>query len=189
MENYTEIQFEEHIESQLLERGYIKSSPKLYDRSLCLIPSQLIDFIQETQPKQYKKLTEQYGDDTNNKLTKRISEQIESKGVIEVLRKGVKDRGNTFKLVYFKPKSGLNQEHQDLYKKNRFIEVRQLKYSKKNENSIDMGIFINGIPVMMLELKNSLTGQDHTHGIKQWKFDRDPKEPLFKFKRNMVYSQ
>jgi len=187
--NYTESNFEDHIEQRLLESGYIQSLPenKEYDKSLCLIPRHLIEFIQETQPKQYKKLTEQYGDDTNNKLTKRISEQIESKGVIEVLRKGVKDRGNTFKLVYFKPKSGLNQEHQDLYKKNRFIELRQLKYSKKNENSIDMGIFINGIPVMMLELKNSLTGQDHTHGIKQWKFDRDPKEPLFKFKRNMVY--
>jgi len=74
-----------------------------------------------------------------------------------------------------------------LYQKNRFIVLRQLKYSLKNENSIDMGIFINGIPIMMLELKNSLTGQDHTNGIKQWKFDRDPKEPLFKFKRNIVY--
>ena len=186
--NYTETNFEEHIEQRLLESGYKKcDSKKEYDKTLCLIPTQLIEFIQETQPKQYQKLTEQYGDDTNTKLTKRISEQIESKGVIEVLRKGVKDRGNTFKLVYLQPKSGLNPEHQDLYKKNRFIEVRQVYYSNQNENSIDMGIFINGIPIMMLELKNSLTGQDHTNGIKQWKFDRDPKEPLFKFKRNIVY--
>lgn len=185
--NYTELNFEDHIEQKLLESGYLKSLPKDYDKSLCLIPSKLIEFIQETQPKQYKKLTEQYGDDTNNKLTKRISEQIESKGVIEVLRKGVKDRGSHFDLVYFQPKSGLNPEHQNLYKKNRFIELRQLKYSSRNENSIDMGIFINGIPIMMLELKNSLTGQDHTHGIKQWKSNRDPKEPLFRFKRNMVY--
>lgn len=186
--NYTELNFEEHIEQRLLESGYRKcDSKKEYDKTLCLIPSQLIEFIQETQPKQYKKLTEQYGDDTNNKLTKRISEQIESKGVIEVLRKGVKDRGSHFDLVYFQPKSGLNPEHQDLYKKNRFIEVRQVYYSNRNENSIDMGIFINGIPIMFLELKNSLTGQNHTHGIKQWKEDRDPKEPLFKFKRNIVY--
>ncbi|MBT4206888.1 type I restriction endonuclease subunit R, partial [Candidatus Woesearchaeota archaeon] len=93
--NYTESNFEDHIEQRLLESSYLKSLPEDYDKSLCLIPSQLIEFIQETQPKQYKKITEQYGDDTNNKLTKRISEQIESKGVIEVLRKGVKDRGNT----------------------------------------------------------------------------------------------
>jgi type I restriction enzyme, R subunit len=185
--NYTELNFEEHIETELLNSGYIKVDKKFYDKSLCLIPSQLIEFIQETQPKRYKKLTEQHGDNINTKLTKRISDQIESKGVIEVLRKGVKDRGSHFDLVYFQPKSGLNPEHQDLYKKNRFIEVRQVYYSNRNENSIDMGIFINGIPIMMLELKNSLTGQNHTHGIKQWKFDRDPKESLFKFKRNMVY--
>ena len=185
--NYTERNFEEHIEVQLLNSGYIKVDNKLYDKSLCLIPSQLIEFIQETQPKKYKKLTEQYGEDTNTKLTKRISEQIESKGVIEVLRKGVKDRGSHFDLVYFQPKSGLNREHQDLYNKNRFIEVRQVYYSNRNENSIDMGIFINGIPIMFLELKNALTGQNHTHGFKQWREDRDHKEPLFKFKRNMVY--
>ena len=99
--NYTERNFEEHIEVQLLNSGYIKVDNKLYDKSLCLIPSQLIAFIQETQPKKFKKLTEQYGEDTNTKLTKRISEKIESKGVIEVLRKGVKDRGSHFDLVYF----------------------------------------------------------------------------------------
>jgi len=185
--NYTEADFEEHIESELLKNSYIKVDNKLYDKSLCLIPSQLIDFIKETQPKQLKKLEEQYGNEADSKLLKRISEQIESKGVIEILRKGIKDRGCHFNLVYFQPKSGLNPEHHNLYKKNRFIEVRQVYYSNQNENSIDMGIFINGIPIMMLELKNSLTGQNHTHGIKQWKEDRDPREPLFKFKRIMAY--
>ena len=154
--NYTEAHFEDHIELRLLESGYQKCTSKEYDKSLCLIPSILIDFIQKTQPKQYKKLTEQHGNDTSIKLTKRISEQIESKGVIDVLRKGVSDRGSHFDLVYFQPKSGLNPEHHNLYKKNRFIEVRQVYYSNQNENSIDMGIFINGIPIMMLELKNSL---------------------------------
>jgi len=107
--------------------------------------------------------------------------------VIDVIRKGVKDRGCHFHLTYFQPKSGLNPDHQELYKLNRLITVRQLKYSKQNSNSIDMGIFINGIPIMMLELKNSLTGQNHTNGIKQWKYDRDIREPLFRFKRNLVY--
>ncbi|MBT7556107.1 hypothetical protein HN615_04170, partial [Candidatus Woesearchaeota archaeon] len=59
--NYTESNFEDHIEQRLLDSGYLKSLPEDYDKSLCLIPSQLIEFIQETQPKQYKKLTEQYG--------------------------------------------------------------------------------------------------------------------------------
>jgi len=185
--NYTETDFEDHIEDQLLNSGYRTSSPTDYDRTLCLVPEHLIAFIKETQPKTIEKLEIQYGSETENKLTKRISSEIESRGVIDVLRKGVKDRGCVFYLVYFQPKSGLNPDHQELYKKNRFIAVRQLKYSTQNENSIDMGIFINGIPIMMLELKNSLTGQDHTNAIKQWKYDRDYKECLFRFKRNLVY--
>ena len=168
--NYLEIDFEEHIEEQLQQSGYQSSSPNKYDKKLCLIPSKLIEFIKETQPKKLEKLTQQYGSDTTSKLTNWISKQIESRGVVDVLRNGVKDRGVNFNLVYFQPKSGLNPEHRELFRKNQFIVIRQLKYSRQNENSIDMGIFINGIPIMMLELKNSLTGQDHTNGIKQWKF-------------------
>lgn len=129
----------------------------------------------------------QYGPETEKKLLNRISSEIAKRGVIDVLRKGVKDRGCEFSLVYFQPKSGLNPDHQNLYKKNKFSVIRQLKYSLHNENSIDMGIFVNGIPIIMLELKNKLTGQTYFDAIKQWKFDRDSKEPLFKFKRNLVY--
>ncbi|MCH7613559.1 MAG: type I restriction endonuclease subunit R [Candidatus Marinimicrobia bacterium] len=185
--NYTEQDFEEHIEEYLVSSGYTSSDPSIYDKTLCLIPTQLIGFIQKTQPKTFEKLEHQYGSETENKLIKRVSSQIENRGVIDVLRKGVKDRGCDFKLVYFQPKSGLNPEHKDLYKQNRFTVIRQLKYSLKNENSIDMGIFINGIPIVMMELKNTLTGQNHINGEKQWKYDRDPKEPLFRFKRNLVY--
>ena len=184
---YTEKKFEDHIEEQLRLGGYRSVSPAEYDKSLCLIPSQLMQFIQDTQPKTLNKLELQYGSETASKLAKRISSQIESRGVIDVLRNGVSDRGCHFHLVYFQPKSGLNPDHQDLYKKNRVNTVRQLKYSTHNENSIDMGIFINGIPIMMLELKNSLTGQDHSDAIKQWKNDRSPKEPLFLFRRLLVY--
>lgn len=185
--NYLEQDFEEHIEEQLVSSGYSSFDPTIYDKTLCLIPTQLIGFIQETQPKTLEKLELQYGPETENKLLKRVSSEIEKRGVIDVLRKGVKDRGCDFNLVYFQPKSGLNPEHKDLYKQNRFTVIRQLKYSLKNENSIDMGIFINGIPIVMMELKNTLTGQNHIDGEKQWKYGRDPKEPLFRFKRNLVY--
>jgi len=185
--NYLEQDFEEHIEEHLVSSGYSSSDPSIYDKTLCLIPTQLIGFIQETQPKTLEKLELQYGSETENKLIKRVSSEIENRGVIDVLRNGVKDRGCDFKLVYFQPKSGLNPEHKDLYKQNRFTVIRQLKYSLRNENSIDMAIFINGIPIVMMELKNTLTGQNHIDGEKQWKYDRDPKEPLFRFKRNLVY--
>ena len=186
-QTYREQDFEEHIEEHLVSSGYSSLDPSIYDKTLCLIPTQLIGFIQETQPKTLQKLELQYGSETENKLIKRASSEIENRGVIDVLRKGVKDRGCDFHLVYLQPKSGLNPEHKDLYKQNRFTVIRQLKYSLRNENSIDMGIFINGVPIVMMELKNTLTGQNHTDGEKQWKYDRDPKEPLFRFKRNLVY--
>ncbi len=185
--NYLEQDFEEHIEERLVKSSYSSLDPTTYDKALCLIPTQLIEFIQETQQKTYEKLEIQYGSETVRKLLKRISTEIENRGVIDVLRKGVKDRGCDFHLVYFQPKSGLNPEHRDLYKQNRFTVIRQLKYSLRHENSIDMGIFINGIPIVMMELKNTLTGQNHIDGEKQWKYDRDSKEPLFRFKRNLVY--
>jgi len=187
MKNYLEQDFEEHIEESFVNSGYTSSDPSIYDKTLCLIPTKLIGFIQETQPKTLEKLKIQFGTETETKLIKKVSTEIESRGVIDVLRKGVKTRGCEFKLVYFQPKSGLNPEHKDLYKQNRFTVIRQLKYSLKKENSIDMGIFINGIPIVMIELKNTLTGQNHIDGEKQWKYDRNPKEPLFRFKRNLVY--
>ena len=187
MKNYLEQDFEEHIEENLVNSGYTSSDPSIYDKTLCLLPTKLFGFIEQTQPKTLEKLELQYGTETETKLIKRVSSEIENRGVIDVLRNGVKDRGCDFHLVYFQPKSGLNPEHKDLYKQNRFTVIRQLKYSLKNENSIDMGIFINGIPIVMIELKNTLTGQNQIDGEKQWKYDRDPKESLFRFKRNLVY--
>jgi type I restriction enzyme R subunit len=147
----------------------------------------VIRFIRATQPKEYDKLQRQYGADTPNKLCFRLSKEIRNKGTLHVLRKGVKDRGAMFKLAYYKPASGMNPEHRILYKKNRFSVVRQLRYSKKTENSLDLAIFLNGIPIITAELKNSLTGQIVDDAIKQYQTDRDPREPLFMFKRCLVH--
>ena len=184
---YTERNFEDHIEYELVESGYQKRKTDSYDKDLCSIPEDLIGFIKDTQPKQYEKLENQYGPQTEEKLLKRISDEIEKRGLIDVLRRGVKDRGSNFLLVYFEPKSGHNPEHRELYKQNRFTVVRQLYFSQRNEQSVDMGLFVNGIPVSILELKNSLTGQTHVDAEKQFREDRDPKEPLFRFKRCLVF--
>jgi type I restriction enzyme, R subunit len=184
---YTERNFEDHIEYELVESGYKKRKTESYDKDLCSISEDLIGFIKDTQLKQYEKLENQYGPQTEEKLLKRISDEIEKRGLIDVLRRGVKDRGSSFQLVYFEPKSGLNPEHRELYEQNRFTVVRQLKFSQRNENSVDMGLFVNGIPVSVLELKNSLTGQTHVDAEKQYREDRDPKEPLFRFKRCLVF--
>ncbi|MGR3309286.1 MAG: type I restriction endonuclease subunit R [Candidatus Brocadiales bacterium] len=186
-QTYKEQNFEEHIEGHLLNSGYHKRLSEDYDKGLCLIPDAVIQFIQSTQPKEYEKLQKQYGTDTPNKLCYRLTQEINSKGTLWVLRKGIKDRGAHFRLAYYKPSSGMNPEHQRLYEQNRFSIVRQHKYSKKNENSLDITIFLNGLPIITAELKNSLTGQFVENAIKQYKKDRDSREPLFQFKRCLVH--
>ncbi len=186
--NYREMNFEEHIESHLLNTGYRKRTPEEYDKALCLIPDEVIQFIQTTQPKEFEKLEKQYGAETSPKLLERIAREVGKYGVLYVLRKGVADRGAKFKLAYFKPSSGMNPEHQTLYQGNRFSVVRQLKYSQKNENSIDTALFLNGLPIVTIELKNSLTGQTLENAEKQYKHDRLPNgEPLLAFKRCLVH--
>ena len=186
-QSYLEKDFEEHIEEHLLNSGYHKRLSEDYDKDHCLIPDEIIHFIQSTQPKEYEKLEKQYGADTPNKLCFRLYQEISKKGTLHILRKGIKDRGASFKFAFFKPASGMNPEHKALYEKNRFIIVRQLRYSRKNENSLDVTIFLNGLPIITSELKNSLTGQFVEDAIKQYREDRDPREPLFQFKRCLVH--
>ena len=187
MPTYKEENFEDHIEGHLNRSGYHSRQSILYNKDLCLIPTETVRFIKETQPNEYQKLERQYGEETPIKLLNRVSEQIKSHGVLDVLRNGIKDRGCYFDLTYFRPSSGMNPDHQKLYDQNRFSLIRQLKYSQKNEKSIDMALFLNGLPLVTMELKNSLTGQTVTDAEKQYRTDRDPREPLFQFKRCLVH--
>ena len=158
-----------------------------YDRSLCLIKDQVIDFIKTTQPEKWERLTEIYDLDTENKILSRISSEVSKRGIVDVLRNPVVDRGVYLNLCYFEPKSDLNPEHLKLFQSNRFTVMRQLHYSNQNENSIDMGLFLNGLPIVTMELKNQLTGQNVKHSQNQYRNDRDPREPLLQFKRCMVH--
>ena len=187
MRTYTEENFEDHIEQHLNQSGYRSLQSSHYNKSLCLISNETLQFIQDTQPKEYQKLERQYGADTPQKLLDRVSRQIASRGVLDVLRKGIRDRGSHFHLTYFRPSSGMNPDHQRLYAQNRFSLIRQLHYSEKNEKSLDMTLFLNGVPLVTMELKNSLTGQTVTDAEKQYRTDRGPREPLFQFKRCLVH--
>ncbi|MEK9695062.1 MAG: type I restriction endonuclease [Candidatus Poseidoniales archaeon] len=183
----TEEKFEEHIEKHLCSIGYTSTHFHDYDRSLCLIKDQVVEFIKKTQPDKWDQLTQIYDVDTENKVLSRISSEVSKRGVIDVLRNNVVDRGIYLDLCYFEPKSDLNPEHLKLFQSNQFTVVRQLHYSNKNENSIDMGLFLNGLPIVTMELKNQLTGQNIKHSQNQYRNDRDPKEPLLQFKRCMVH--
>ena len=187
MPTYDEEDFEDHIEAHLNRSGYRSRRSVHYNKRLCLIHDETLGFIQETQPNEYQKLERQYGTETPAKLLDRISREVGRRGVLNVLRKGVKDRGCNFNLTYFQPSSGMNPDHQSLYTQNRFSLIRQLKYSQKNEKSVDMALFLNGLPLVTMELKNSLTGQTVIDAEKQYQADRDPREPLFQFKRCLVH--
>lgn len=183
-----EIDFEAHIERHLLEaHGFRKLVPAAYDKQLCLVPEEVMAFLQDTQAPALEALYAQYGQDLQARVLKNLAQSIEQHGTLEVLRKGIKDHGQHLRFAYFQPASGMNPEHDALYRKNRFTLIRQLKYSARNENSIDVVLFLNGLPIATAELKNSLTGQFVEHAVKQYRTDRDPAEPLLRFMRCLVH--
>jgi len=183
----TEEKFEDHIEKHLNSTGYKSRHFSEYNRSLCFIREDLVEFIKTTQPDNWSKLEEIYGIDTENKVLSRISSEISKRGIIDVLRNPVVDRGVYLHLCFPQPKSDLNPDHRKLYQLNRFTVVRQLHYSNQNENSIDMVLFLNGLPLITMELKNQLTGQNIVHSQNQYRNDRDPREPLLRFRRCAVH--
>lgn len=191
----TEKRYEKHIEEELksLNDDGLKFNSKIhkkddfwYDKNLCVVGEEFITFIKESQPEVYKDLSKKYGASLNNKVLSRLNKEIETKGLIQVLRKGINDVyvGN-IKTVYFQPNSSLNEKYRnEKYLKNRFLLIRQLHYSPNNNKSIDIVIFINGIPILTIELKNQLTGQTILDSNDQYKFDRKTNnEPLLQFQR------
>lgn len=169
-----------HVVKTLTDNDYAERLSDNYNQELFLDSEILLNFVKSTQPEEWEKLKEQYPGNTEEIFLKRVSSEIGKRGTLDVLRNGVKDRGAKFELAYFKPISGLNPEHEKLYKQNKFSLICQLPFSQKYHKTLDVSIFLNGIPIITSELKNHFTGQDYTDAIKQYKFERDPKEPFLK---------
>ena len=167
--------------------GYLRRRPEDYDRGLCLIPADVVDFLLATQPKVWEKLRQHHGADVKPRFLGRLSREIARRGALDVLRNGVKDSGCTFRLAYFRPASGLNKELQRLHAANLFAVVRQLRFSEQDEQSLDLALFLNGIPLFTAELKNPLNGQDVDDAIRQYKHHRDPREALFAYGRCLAH--
>ena len=178
--------FEEYVEEHLLKSGYVKGNPNDYNKEFALDTKILFDFLEDTQPKKMDKLREIYKDQYQFKVLSRLNRELNNRGMIDVLRHGIKDYGVYLDLAYFQPDSKLNEKTVKLYEKNRISVTRQVHYSIKNENSIDMLICINGLPVVVLELKNPFTGQTYEDAIIQYKKDRSPNELLFQFKKRTI---
>ena len=166
---------------------YSSRAPGGYERKLCLMPVELLSFVQGSQPKEWEKLKQHYGEQTRDRFVARVASEIATRGTLDVLRKGVKDSGCRFHLAYFPPATTLNEDAQRLYHGNLFAVVRQLRFSEKSEDSLDLALFLNGLPIFTAELKNPLNGQDVKDAIKQYEDDRDPREPLFAFGRCLAH--
>ena len=187
----SEATFEQHIEEVLCEsHRYIKASQDGYDRTLCLRPETVISFIRATQTERWSRYCELVGgkEAAAANILKRIREVIDSEGTLHVLRKGFDIHGGGhFELCYFEPASPDAEEARKLSTENLFHVQRQLKYSKANENALDLVLFLNGLPIFTAELKNPISGQDVRHAIKQYQDTRDPRESLFRFRRCLAH--
>ncbi|EOB2210936.1 type I restriction endonuclease subunit R [Campylobacter upsaliensis] len=178
MREYTEKDLENFIESHLLENGYIKRESKDYDKSLGVDRELFLNFLHSTQAKTLQEL--EIRGIKEQELLKRIFSQIQDKGIVKALQAGVKIRDITIKLAHPKPNSSNNPQSLENYNKNIFSITRQLYFSEKNNKSLDMVIFLNGLPLITMELKNPFTGQNVYNAIEQYKKDRDPRESIFK---------
>lgn len=181
--------FEELIEVSLIdENKYVKSYSTDYNQTDCINEKELFNFIESTQAEEFEKIKKRHGEDHYKTLfCKRLSHQIQQKGIVEVLRKGVSDGEAKIHLLYPLPTSNKNQLISENYQTNIFSVCRQLYFSNDNNKSLDMVIFINGLPVITFELKNQWTNKNVEHAKKQYRNDRDPKEPLFQLGRCLVH--
>ena len=193
---HNEYQFEMDVCDYLASQGWLYSKDdKGYDAERALFPEDLLGFIQDTQPKSWERLKSFHNGASQNTILDRLVKVQDTEGTLHALRKGFKATGagsNGFDLIQFAPSHGFNEEVKERYSKNRLRVMRQVHYSTNNRNSIDLVLFVNGVPVATIELKT-----DFTQGIddakNQYKTDRNPRdpqtkkeEPLLRFKRGAL---
>jgi type I restriction enzyme R subunit len=184
----TEKGLEAHITQHLcLVNAFEERHFSNFNRVDCVDEDLLFKFLQATQEKEVMKLQTIHGSNFRSKVLYRLNNQIKTFGIIEVLRKGITDNNIKLKLFFDKPVSNLNEKDLAFYNQNIFSVTRQVHYSTQNENSLDLVVFINGLPIITFELKNELTKQTVKDAIKQYKTNRDQKEELFRLGRCMVH--
>ena len=182
-----EKRFEQDIEEYLTAYGgYQKGNPAAFNREKALDTGTFLSFIRTSQPKQWERFEKIYGTDSERQLIDRFCREVKLVGLLKVLRQGFTDRGIKFRAVFWKPETSINETSQAQYAANILHCTRQLHYSLSNENSIDIVLFLNGIPVVSMELKCQFTGQDTANAIQQYKFDRAGKDAIFEFKNRVL---
>ena len=183
---HTEEAFEAEIEAHLLAHGYASASPTEYDRERALFPQHVLDFVQSTQPKVWAQLTSILKDKLDGLFLKEVEKVMDKRGSLDALRRGLTFYGKRVRLAFFRPGNRKNPELWDLYARNRLTVVRQLRYDPNSDNELDLVLCLNGVPLVTCELKNAMTSQKAGHAKKQYKADRDPKAPIFVFKKRAL---
>ena len=196
----SEKRFERDIENFLIspEGGYVQFNgqdadgnwirTRKNDLEHCIYMDVLTEFIEKTQPKEWARYTKYYGARASERLYNRLEKVISEQGLVYVLRNGIDDMGCKLRVCFFKPESDLNQTDKERYEANILGCDRQFHYSTRNNNSIDMVLSVNGIPVVAIELKNQFTGQSYLNALNQYRNDRSSKEFAFRFNhRFLVY--
>jgi len=195
----TERDFEGDVERMMHDVGWTTFSSNAvgqadYDRKRALKVDSLVGFVRKTQPAEWAKIEKLYGAQAKERFLRRLCDELEPHrdrgGAIDVLRHGIRMApGVQFRLCFFKPASGKNPEARERYEANRFELVRQLYFGTlpdDDRDTMDVTLFLNGIPVVTMELKNNLTGQRTDHAVKQYREDRSPRELLFKPNRRSL---
>jgi type I restriction enzyme R subunit len=179
--------FEDAIEDSLCHSGgYVKGIPANFSKDLAFDKDTVLEFVKSSQPQSWQKLQTIHGPNVETKFILRLFNELDNRGTLDVLRHGFIDYGVRFKMAFFKPASGLNPDTLALYQKNILSVYRQVFYSKDNNNSIDMLLSLNGLPVATVELKNPFAGQDVYDAREQYELQRDPRELLFQFKKRAL---
>ena len=146
----------------------------------------MLGFIRETQPREWSKSGGAARRSYGEQILADLCKWMDANGVLATLRHGFKCYGRTLHAAFFKAAHGLNPELEARYAANRVGLTRQLRYSQRSDNSLDVTLSLNGVPVVTLELKNPLTGQTVEDARRQYRLDRDPRESIFEFKRRTL---
>ena len=186
MKQTGESAFETVIEAHLLANGYVSVPGAGFDRERAIFPEAALGFIRETQPDQWGRLEALLGDRTGDQVLADLCKWMDRAGALATLRHGFRCYGRALRIAFFKAAHALNPELEARYAANRVGFTRQLRFSPRSQQSVDVALSLNGIPVATLELKNPLTGQTVEDARRQYRRDRDPREPIFEFKRRTL---
>lgn len=187
MTQTNEFAFESYVEQILRDRsGWHTASATEWDPERALFPERIVAFIQDTQPRLWADMHALHGDGLKPLLLNTLVKELELKGMLHILRHGFKFYGKTFRMAYFKPAHGLNDEVLALYTKNRLTVTRQMPCHPSTHEMVDLLFAVNGLPIATCELKNPMTGQTWRNAVAQYQSDRDPRAPLFRFKERAL---